>query len=143
MVQITLKNKKCKVCGKDFIDNSRSKTAIYCSRKCCKKVFDKRYYEKHKPILNKKGRDYHNKRENEFISTYKKGKSCALCGYNKHYEILQFHHKDKKTKMFEITLFKIAKRTSEEIQKEIDKCILICPNCHFLIHQKEKERKNE
>lgn len=106
-----------------------------------KKEMDKRYYLKHKSELNKKQREYHRQKENEFLSKYKQGKSCALCGYNEHWEILQFHHKDKKS--FEITLSKIAKRSPEEIRKEIEKCILICPNCHFLLHLKEKERENE
>lgn len=108
-----------------------------------KKEADKRYYLKNKAELNEKQREYHRKREDEFLSAYKKGKSCALCNYNEHWEILQFHHKDKKKKLFEITLFKIAKKSPEELKREIEKCILICPNCHFLLHLREKESKNE
>ena len=107
-----------------------------------KRVMDKKYYLKNKTILNEKQREYHKKRENKFLSAYKKGKICALCGYNEHWEILQFHHKDKKKKLFEITLFKIAKKNPEELKREIEKCILICPNCHFLLHLREKENKN-
>jgi len=133
----------CKQCGKEFIDKSRSQTAIYCSRKCCKKVSDKKYHEKNKFLLNKKNREYHQRRENEFIFTYKKRKSCVLCGYKEHPDILQFHHKDRKTKSFEITLSKLAKKTPEELKKELDKCILICPNCHFLLHLRDVEGKDD
>ena len=108
-----------------------------------KRLSDKKYYLKNKIKLNEKQREYHGKRQKEFLHAYKKGKSCVLCGYNEHEEILQFHHKDKREKLFEITLFKIAKRSSEELKKEIDKCILICPNCHFLLHLRERESKNE
>jgi len=101
-----------------------------------KREANKRYHEKHKLQSNKKMREYHQEKENEFISAYKKGKCCSLCGYNEHYEILQFHHKDRKNKLFEVTLSKISKRSPEEIKKELDKCILICPNCHFLIHSR-------
>ena len=135
--------KRCRVCGKEFMDRSRSQTAIYCSRKCCKKISDEKYYEKNRLTLNKKMRENHRKRIDKFISTYKKGKSCSLCGYNKHYEILQFHHKEPSEKSFEITLHKIAKKTQEEIKKEMNKCILICPNCHFLLHSRGELRKYE
>lgn len=108
-----------------------------------KRLSDKKYYEKNKIELNRKQREYHQKRQNYFLSVYKKDKCCSLCGYNEHYEILQFHHKNKQKKLFEITLFKIAKRSLKEIKTEIDKCILICPNCHFLLHLREKESKNE
>lgn len=97
---------------------------------------DKRYYLKNKVKLNDKQREYHKKRENDFLFNYKKGKSCALCGYHEHWEILQFHHKDREKKSFEIRLFTIAKKTPEELKKEMDRCILICPNCHFLIHSR-------
>ena len=48
-----LQEKICKVCGKAFIDKSRSDTAIYCSRSCCKKVSDKKYYLKNKDNIRK------------------------------------------------------------------------------------------
>ena len=102
------------------MDCSRSKTAIYCSRKCCKKISDKKYYEKNRLTLNQMMRKNHRKRADKFISTYKKGKGCSLCWYNKHYEILHFHHKDPSEKSFEITLFKIAKKTQEEMKKVLE-----------------------
>ena len=132
----------CKQCGKEFIDKSRSQTAIYCSRKCCKKVSDKKYHEKNKFLLNKKNREYHQRRENEFIFTYKKRKSCVLCGYKEHPEILQFHHKDRGTKKFTIGNIAITERITpkniELVKQEINKCILLCPNCHAVLHLKER-----
>jgi len=107
-----------------------------------KRISDKKYYLKNKIKLNKKHREYHQKRQVNFISTYKKGKCCSLCSYDEHCEILQFHHKNKTKKLFEITISKISKKTIEELKTEIDKCILICPNCHFILHLKERGSKN-
>ena len=56
------------------------------------------------------------------------GGECTRCGYNKHYRILQFHHKNPSTKKFGI-----AKRLSysfEYLWNEASKCELLCANCH-------------
>lgn len=61
------------------------------------------------------------------------GGSCCLCGYNKSIQALQFHHKNPKEKDFAIS----GKSYSfEKMKKEVDKCILICSNCHIEIHEK-------
>jgi len=87
----------------------------------------KRYRIKHKNKRNLESKNYRIKRL-QFIRNYKKDKSCACCGYKKHTEILQFHHlKDK--------LFQLSRPTKiSKIKKEIKKCILLCPNCHALMH---------
>ena len=73
----------------------------------------------------------------DFIYNFKKEKSCEHCGYNEHPQILQFHHKNG-DKKFEISvaLHKGA-YSIEEIKKEITKCEILCPNCHFWLHSKE------
>lgn len=139
--RVTSRRKELYQKNKDKINLQRRE--YWQKNKDKKRAMDKRYYLKNKPRLNEKQREYHRKKENDFLSAYKTGKSCALCGYNEHCEILQFHHKDRREKLFEVTLFKIAKRSPEELKKEIDKCILICPNCHFLLHLREMESKNE
>jgi len=139
--RINARRKKLYQKNKDKINQQRRE--YWQKNKDKKRVMDKRYYFKNKPILNEKQREYHKKRQIKFLSTYKKGKSCALCGYNEHYEILQFHHKDREKKRFEITISKMAKKTSQELKEEMDKCILICPNCHFLLHLREMENKDE
>ena len=62
-----------------------------------------------------------------------KGGSCIICGYNKCNAALEFHHLDPNEKDFEIS----SKLTSswEKIQQELDKCILVCSNCHGEIHE--------
>jgi len=64
---------------------------------------------------------------------------CAHCGWNLHPEILQFHHKDKTKKDFKLSGSAVSNMSMKRLQSEINKCELICPNCHFWLHWNEKE----
>lgn len=58
-----------------------------------------------------------------------KGNKCVLCGYNKCNAALEFHHLDRKTKAFGLSRNGVT-RSWDSIRKELDKCILVCANCH-------------
>jgi hypothetical protein len=58
------------------------------------------------------------------------GGKCALCGYNKCVQSLQFHHLDPKNKKFAISAFGHC-RTWKSVVEEANKCLLLCSNCHF------------
>lgn len=61
-----------------------------------------------------------------------KGGCCEICGYNKSIAPLQFHHKNPNEKDFTIG----GKSYSfERLKTEVDKCILVCANCHLEIHE--------
>jgi len=62
-----------------------------------------------------------------------KGGRCQLCGYNKCPEALEFHHLDSLDKDFGIS-DKGYTRSWKRIKKELDKCILLCANCHREVH---------
>lgn len=65
---------------------------------------------------------------------------CEKCGYNKCYNALDFHHIDKSNKEFSLSNFTLDKCISnvgdvtQIILDELDKCIVICSNCHRDIH---------
>lgn len=58
-----------------------------------------------------------------------RGGKCAICGYNRYIGALQFHHVDRKTKMFGISGKGIT-RAIERSREEARKCVLLCANCH-------------
>ena len=60
-----------------------------------------------------------------------KGGKCELCGYNRSARALCFHHKNPEEKDF---TFSNKVRSWEKVQRELDKCILVCANCHAEIH---------
>lgn len=61
-----------------------------------------------------------------------KGGCCLKCGYNKYLGALHFHHRDPFVKSFAISAS--SKKTSQEIVEELDKCDLLCANCHAETH---------
>jgi hypothetical protein len=62
-----------------------------------------------------------------------KGGCCQECGYNKYIGALQFHHLDPTQKDFALSKVK-SHSFNDKIKGELNKCILVCANCHFEIH---------
>lgn len=58
-----------------------------------------------------------------------KGGMCQVCGYSKFPGALDLHHLNPKEKSFSIG-DKGYTRSWERVQLELDKCILVCANCH-------------
>ena len=71
-------------------------------------------------------------RVKEELVNYKGGK-CCICGYNKYIGALEFHHLDSSIKDFGIAQ-NSSYRNIDALKKEVDKCILVCANCHREIH---------
>ena len=61
------------------------------------------------------------------------GGKCQICGYNKCKSALDFHHKDESQKSFGIST-KGYTRSWKAVQEEVDKCFLLCANCHRETH---------
>lgn len=62
---------------------------------------------------------------------------CAKCGETRFY-VLDYHHNDPEKKDF--TIGKALKGSFSLIQQEIDKCTVLCANCHREFHYLEKEK---
>lgn len=67
------------------------------------------------------------KRKKEEAVLYMGG-GCNKCGYSKCIAALEFHHIDPSTKDFSWN--KLRLQSPYNIKKELDKCILLCANCH-------------
>ncbi len=61
------------------------------------------------------------------------GGKCKICGYNNYIGALEFHHIDPSQKDFSISTSGNT-RAWVKIKKELDKCILLCANCHREVH---------
>jgi len=68
-----------------------------------------------------------------------KGNKCMVCGYHKNYASLDFHHRDPGLKTYDWTSMKL--RPWPEILIELDKCDLLCRNCHNEYHYPNQEIK--
>lgn len=75
------------------------------------------------------------RRQNKlFLIEYKGGK-CEKCGYCKPFpSAYHFHHKKTSDKLFTISRF--MSRKLDTLIKEVDKCELLCANCHAEHHDR-------
>lgn len=62
------------------------------------------------------------------------GGKCVCCGWDKYVEALNFHHVNPKNKKFTISHSGRPDITWESLKKELDKCVLLCANCHAGVH---------
>lgn len=66
------------------------------------------------------------------------GGGCQRCGYNKCIRALEFHHTDPTQKDYGISNYGVL--SWEKVKIELDKCILVCANCHREIHEEIDNR---
>ena len=69
------------------------------------------------------------KNEKQKAVDYKSGK-CSVCGYNKCLSALEFHHTNPEEKDGYNSHW-----TFERNKSELDKCVLLCANCHREKHE--------
>lgn len=87
---------------------------------------EKRLQSKCKTCFNKYCIERWKQRKKNAIE-YKGGK-CSECGYNKYFGALEFHHMNPEEKDMD---WNTMRKTSwNKIKLELDKCILLCSNCH-------------
>ncbi len=62
------------------------------------------------------------------------GGCCTICGYSRNLAALAFHHTDSAEKDFKLDMRSLSNRRLESVIQELDKCILVCHNCHAELH---------
>jgi hypothetical protein len=67
-----------------------------------------------------------------------KGSKCYKCGYDKYFEVLDFHHIDPSKKDF--TISNQCNRSWNKLKKELDKCVVLCPICHRELHVEQNKK---
>jgi predicted HNH restriction endonuclease len=68
------------------------------------------------------------------------GSKCQRCGFNENIRALHIHHLNPQDKHPDYG--KIYEWNWEEIKIELDKCILLCANCHFVYHMEHPVKNN-
>lgn len=69
-----------------------------------------------------------------------KGGKCVFCGYSKCMRSLHFHHLDSTKK--DLAIGSSRSHAWSKLKEELDKCILVCSNCHGEIHDNLIDVKN-
>lgn len=57
------------------------------------------------------------------------GGACGICGYDRHIQALQFHHRDPSSKRYGLASKGVA-RSLADARSEVAECVLLCANCH-------------
>ena len=57
------------------------------------------------------------------------GGQCTLCGYKDYAGALDFHHLNRNTKLFSLSVKGLCYAWKTIVQ-EAKKCVLLCKNCH-------------
>ena len=60
------------------------------------------------------------------------GGKCEHCGFDSHYSALHFHHKNPEEKV--AVWSKMRLWSWDKTKAELDKCQLLCANCHAITH---------
>lgn len=74
------------------------------------------------------------KSDNKIKSIEYKGGKCIDCSYQGNPAVYDFHHLDTREKDKKPNV--LMGCTWEKIKKELDKCVLLCANCHRIRHHK-------
>ena len=69
----------------------------------------------------------------DYIQKMKSQLRCVDCG-QRHPATLHFHHRNSENKAFNIGEAVEKGFSLDRIKKEIEKCIVLCANCHFKRH---------
>jgi hypothetical protein len=98
--------------------------------------YQKKHYLRKKDYYKTKAKEG-KKRVKEEFENFKKNLECEICGEN-HPATLDFHHKDPEKKEIIISQAVARNWGWSSIKREIDKCSVLCSNCHRKLHYDEK-----
>ena len=124
-----MKTKRCTTCKEEysleeFHKDKNKKYGRHASCKRCTNLKSKEVYHQKKLIYY------------SILDAYS-DKVCAKCGYTADvWAPFDWHHVDVSTKLY--GLASMQHHTEDKIRAELDKCILLCSNCHRLHHYLEE-----
>lgn len=116
--------------------NSCVRKYITTDGKSSRNLTNKRYRQSEKGRLTTlRNQKRYNKMRDEL-----KSNGCAICGYNKCPAALTFHHVNPNDKKFNIEIRSFG-FNDDVLVEEINKCIILCENCHRELHYNERHPK--
>lgn len=137
--------------NKKWLEANRERRAAYT------REYNKTYYKKNRAKIMEYQKAYKRKnadRDREkttrmakarrvansrYILEYKASQGCATCGFSDS-RALDFHHKDPASKAFNIGTGKFRTQSLDNLKAEIAKCVVLCSNCHRILHAAEQDR---
>lgn len=102
---------------------------LVCANETCENTFEPNRHRRFcsRRCNNQQGVRVFRHKQRQRALEYKGGK-CQCCGYDSYVGALDYHHVDPSQKAFEIS--RHWSKPWPEMKAELDKCILVCANCH-------------
>jgi hypothetical protein len=126
----------CSVCKEEkelTAENfARNKSKFQWTCRPCHKTYRKEHYYRNRDKYLTMIKDRQNAIK-EFISDYKTSRGCSKCGEN-HPACLDLHHLDPTQKTIEPSHIGGRGWGMDRVQRELDKCVVLCSNCHRKQH---------
>lgn len=114
---------------KFFKSNAKKKDGLQGQCIDCQKEYRREHYLKNRQKYIDKAAVWRTEFR-EWWREYKKQFSCSKCGED-HPACIQFHHHNDDK---EFNIAELVGASKEKLLKEIDKCTVLCANCHFKLH---------
>jgi hypothetical protein len=140
--------------NKQYYEDNKEKALAYQKRyNEDNKEHIEQYRKDNKEKIRAQGKQWHannkegidNKRYTRNLEIFKyKGGECAHCKLREpdHLEIYDYHHIDPSTKLY--TVSNMMNGPMDRLIAEVDKCLLLCSNCHRKEHVRlNKEAQDE
>lgn len=101
----------------------------------------------HRKFFVAKGNEYMQRfqkrlraQKRKYLRDFKESKGCAHCG-DKRWQVLHFHHTDPNIKSGVLNAMAAQNAAWERIDEEIEKCDVLCANCHAMEHYRIRTEK--
>ena len=122
----------------DYVNKAKGKRRSICKE--CRRQYTKEHYKQNVQIYKDRARisrPSYVQRNRDFIYSLREELKCTQCGED-HIAVLDFHHSDPEQKEFSISRAISDGVSLSKIQDEINKCIVLCSNCHRKLHWNER-----
>lgn len=130
-------NKRCCTCKEikdieEFSCKNKKKGIRNSKCKSCHRKYVREHYANNKEMYTERNKR-NTKIIKEWFEDFKSTLSCVRCGED-HPATFDFHHRNPNDKELEIGNAVANRWTIPRIMKEIEKCDILCANCHRKLH---------
>lgn len=133
-------DRECRWCQQKFdprpVLNRRGRWRLYCSKDCRTAAADAREQLRRSAGLAPRRPDTKHKRRerNRQIANEAKAQGCTECGRHPDPVALDFHHRDRRTKLATVASLVNRGVSEKRLRAEIEKCAVLCASCHRELH---------
>lgn len=103
----------------------------------CRIIAGKIYYRQKCKDCKKIVRVNRRKKLRQWLDDYKKSLACERCGFSD-FRALEFHHSNHGEKDFNVADMIRSGSSIQTMLKEIEKCEILCSNCHQIEHYEKR-----